>query len=353
MEDYKKTLQNITSDALEREFMDTPKQQVNSGFDAKNYLNTKLEKNQTEKVIQIRLLPIDATSNTPFFHIKTHRVKVSKEVSPSEWKNYFCLSKTNPIDHEKFGCQCPFCQLQNKAYEQSLAETDPVKKKRYKDISLQNRKNDSCIVRCIERGAEADGPKFYKFNVRKDGFDLYNKVKSLYTTRKQESINDGDEPENILDIYKGKDLKLTIKLVQDGKTSIDVIDCGKNKPLSKDPEEMERWINDPKKWSDVFAVKPTEYLKVIMDGKVPFFDKMQGKWVERLDPNELIKKKEEQMNESIQNAMSGCVPQQQQRPVNMQYVPQYPQQPQTVYPEQQQQAVQDNVDNLGDRYSQF
>ena len=194
MEDYKKTLQNITSDALEREFMDTPKQQVNSGFDAKNYLNTKLEKNQTEKVIQIRLLPIDATSNTPFFHIKTHRVKVSKEVSPSEWKNYFCLSKTNPIDHEKFGCQCPFCQLQNKAYEQSLAETDPVKKKRYKDISLQNRKNDSCIVRCIERGAEADGPKFYKFNVRKDGFDLYNKVKSLYTTRKQDSINDGDEP---------------------------------------------------------------------------------------------------------------------------------------------------------------
>ena len=86
-----------------------------------------------------------------------------------------------------------------------------MKKKRYKDISLQNRKNDSCIVRCIERGAEADGPKFYKFNVRKDGFDLYNKVKSLYTTRKQESINDGDEPENILDIYKGKDLKLTIK----------------------------------------------------------------------------------------------------------------------------------------------
>ena len=227
-----------------------------------------------------------------------------------------------------------------------------MKKKRYKDISLQNRKNDSCIVRCIERGAEADGPKFYKFNVRKDGFDLYNKVKSLYTTRKQESINDGDEPENILDIYKGKDLKLTIKLVQDGKTSIDVIDCGKNKPLSKDPEEMERWINDPKKWSDVFAVKPTEYLKVIMDGKVPFFDKMQGKWVERLDPNELIKKKEEQMNESIQNAMSGCVPQQQQQPVNMQYVPQYPQQQQTVYPEQQQ-PVQNNVDNVADRYSQF
>ena len=42
--------------------------------------------------------------------------------------------------------------------------------------------------------------------------------------------------------------------------------------------EMIKWVNDEKKWSDVFVAKPYDYLSLIIDKKVPFYDKANGVW---------------------------------------------------------------------------
>ena len=282
---------NITIEALEAEEQKQVKtfKVETQTFDEKNYLNTRLdtEKGETSKDMKIRLLPIDGASNTPFKTIHIHSVKVPKEISKSGFKSYICLEKTEGIDKEKYGNKCPFCELNRMAYKKSTETTDVVEKSMYQKTSLANLAKEACIVRCIERGAEKDGPKFWKFNIKQDKTDPKNVILKLYKTRLEEGREDGVE-ENILDIYKGRDLQVTIKQSESehnskapAKTGISIIDCGRNKPLAPTQEQIDEWVNDEKKWYDVFAIKPYEYLSIIINGEIPWFDRETGKWVSR------------------------------------------------------------------------
>jgi hypothetical protein len=309
------------------------------GFNEKNYLDVKLKDTENQKEKKIRLLPFDGESTSAFKIIKMHNVRVPKEISASTWKSYVCLAQED-VDHEKYGDKCPFCELNHIYYEQmseakkALAETtDDAKKaeleadiKRYRDLSLSYKSQEVCIVRCIERDAEEDGPKFWKFNVRSDGEDPMHKIKALQELRKQESIDVAKEenggtvpedftPENILDLYEGKDLKITIKPVYDkegkrtNKTSISIADYGKNKPVSTDDDLLDEWIDDEKKWYDVFTVKPYEYLELISEGEIPFFDKIHGKWISKIkkkdednSKREAVKAKNDEANTEIREA---------------------------------------------------
>lgn len=275
------------------------------GFDAKNYLDVKLKPTEDEKIKKIRLLPFDGESNTPFKIIKMHNIRVPKEISESTWKSYVCLQQ-DEVDHEKYGTKCPFCELNHLYYEKMDAakkEKNEEEAKRWRELSLSYKSQDVCICRCIERGAEAEGPKFWKFNVRSDNEDPMHKIKALQKLRKQESIDTAKEenggnlpedftPDNILDLYDGKDLQLTIKPVLDkegkrtNKTTISIADYGKFKPITPDDDVLDAWIDDEKKWYDVFTIKPYEYLELIGEGEIPFFDKINGKWISK------IKKKE-------------------------------------------------------------
>lgn len=334
---------NISPEAMEEEENTSQNysQNVNK-FDEKNYLNIKLAKGENSKELKIRLLPVDKDSTSPFQEVHMHSVKVSKEISPnSEWKTYMCIKKTKDIDHERFGDKCPFCELNHEAYvkyEDAMKEAekiiDPVAKKaketeaeRWKTVSKSARSNEGCIIRCIERGHEDEGPKFWKFSLRSDELDPKHLIKSLYATRKQESIEEAMEeygvdrkedlpenfiPENILDVETGKDLKVTISRVFDknknptDKTSISITDYGKNKPLSPDPEQMDVWINDEKRWNDVFSVKPYEYLSLIIDGEVPFYDRLTGKWVSKIAKKETDKKEQEKAEETAEEKIKAA-----------------------------------------------
>lgn len=300
---------NITMDAMDEELngSQVERKQKESFFDAKNYLNVKLGDKEESKELKIRLLPIDGNSQTPFKKIHVHTVKVPKEISANGWKSYICLEKTEGIDHEKYGKKCPFCELNREAYKHFTEETDEFAKERWKKISLDNVAKEACVVRCIERGAELDGPKFWKFNTRKDKTDPKGQIIELYKTRLEESREEGLEDENILDVRTGKDLKVTISLAADAKgvqrTSVKVVDYGKNKPLSSDDEELIRWINDEKKWSDVFAIKPYDYLRIVLDGNIPFFDRNVNQWVTKTDSIAQNNDNEEEYNIAINEAI--------------------------------------------------
>ena len=221
---------------------------------------------------------MDLDTGNPFVKVYTHNVKVPKEVSKSGYKSYICLNKTPGIDHEVFGNKCPFCELNREAYSESTKTDDPVKKKALQEISVANLHRETVIVRCIQRGKEDEGVKFWKFNIRdKDKSDPYNQIMRLYKTRKEEAEAAGQKL-NILDIYNGRDLNITII---DGNSAPAVSDAGFSTPLSKDENQMKQWIYDSKKWQDVFAIKPYEYLNIVSQMRIPWYDRDLGKWVDK------------------------------------------------------------------------
>lgn len=327
-------LTNISEEFILESSTKAPVQQKTNTFNANNYLNVKLADNEDKKVLKIRLLPIDKDTARPFKRIFMHSVKLTPEQqgkNPSKWKSYICLKRTDGIDHEKLGCKCPFCEENAKAYKAYTDATNETEKELYKQIFKSYFASEYGIIRCIERGHEEDGPKFWKFPIRQDGKDPMNTIIRLYESQKEESVEMGEQPLNILDINDGKDLKITIEAVYDkqnkrtDKTSISIEPYGKRKPLSESIEEMTTWVNDEKKWSDVFVAKPYDYLSLIIDKKVPFYDKANGVWCamtggtqtnasEKINQDDLsesnkeIAKAEEQVLREVKQAPMGVSP---------------------------------------------
>ena len=264
----------------------------NKTFNEKNYLNVRLENGEKEKTLTIRLLPMDLETGNPFVKVHMHNVKVPKEVSPSGYKSYLCLAKNKDIDHDTYGYKCPFCELNQNAYQESLKETNEIEKKNFQEISLANKSREAVIVRCIERGKEDEGVKFWKFSLRSDEKDPYHTIINLYNKRKEEAEKKG-KVENILDIYNGYDLDVTFTAGKPVPPPT-IIDAKESSPLSQDPELMKKWIYDEKKWQDVFSTKPYEYLSLISEMKVPWYDREAKKWI---DKEVVDAKREEKKNQ--------------------------------------------------------
>ncbi len=291
-----------------------------STFNEKNYLNVRLEKGEKEKKLRIRLLPMDPKGGSPFVHVHFHNVEVNKDlVKPGmkPFKSFLCLNpKHNPdIDHEKFGNKCPFCEQNRIAYDLAQKATSPVEKKVLIEKSLANKPKEAIIVRCIERGKEDEGVKFWKFNLKFDNTDPYHKILDLAKTRAEEGRQVGQEI-NILDLYTGRDLNLTIKPGNtENQTVIDIIESSVSTPVASSQEQLMEWLNDSKKWQDVFTPKPYEYLCLIQDGKYPWFDRELGKWVDKADidakkadekseKQEEVKEADKQVENSIASMMT-------------------------------------------------
>ena len=245
-------------------------------FNVKNYLQARLGSDETTKKITIRLLPFSPEGGSPFKKVHMHTVKVNKEVTSSGWKTFVCPEKNDLDDKHK----CPFCETSEEAKRLRFASNSEIEKKKYGDIEFLNRVKESWIVRCIERGHEEDGVKCWLFthSRKKDG--VYDKIMNLFKTRWEEGKEEGIE-NNIFDLNTGKDLVITLTKDSNNKTSVQVTDKSISTPLSTDFDKAESWVNDEKKWTDVFTVKPYDYMAVIVEGGTPVYDKELGKYVDK------------------------------------------------------------------------
>jgi hypothetical protein len=125
---------------------------------------------------------------------------------------------------------------------------------------------------------------------------------ALYETRKEEAKEDGEENYSIFDLYNGKDIIINVSksLIPDGfggmKETIayNITDSGNRKPLSKDIEKANSWLNDPKTWKDVYSMKSADYLELVVNGKIPVYSKEEGKFVEKVELDTTTKKAEEE-----------------------------------------------------------
>ena len=285
---------NVDADAVMAQYeaeqkVFTPKK---TQFNEKNYLQARLSDKETTKTLVIRLLPFSPQEKTPFKKVFMHTVKVNKEVAPNGWKTFVCPTH-NKKDGEVMGDSCPFCETSAKARELKSNSLDESTKKRYGDIEFLNRVKEMWIVRCIERGHEEDGVKFWLFNSSKKKDGVYDKIMNLAKIRSEAAARKGNKY-SIFDVNNGLDLIVTLTKTADGKTSVQIVDDGTPSPLTEDFDLGMSWIEDEKKWYDVYTVKSYDYMAIIASGGVPIYDKELNKYVDKEEMNKIKEEAEKQ-----------------------------------------------------------
>lgn len=275
-------------------------------FSADNYLDTRLKKGEETREIQIRIVltkDIDGKDKVAI-PVEVHSIMLNdkqqhaKTISTGKFKSFICLNDPHIENQDERGC--PLCNHMREIFTE--AENTLVKgSQEWKSMCKQAYKYDSktaYIVRCIERGHESDGIKFWRFNKRDDGSGIFDKLVNMYTLRKKRGID-------MFDYQNGLDIILT--LTQDidptpgapTKTVISLDADILQSPLSDNMEQIESWVNDTKDWRDMYRSKSYDYLKIVADGESPVWNRELGKFVEWRDPEEL--KRED--NDIIEKAM--------------------------------------------------
>lgn len=292
---------NVDAEAVNRQYQEEQNQFSNTKkttFNVKNYLPARLEDNEQQKTMTIRLLPFSPEGGSPFFKVITHTIRVNKAVASGGWKTFICPAKNKDENGKAWSDKCPFCELSSLAREARFSSTNEAEKKKYNEIEFSNRPKESWIVRCIDRDNEKDGVKFWMFpasSKNKDG--VYDKIINLANQRAASAAKKGNNY-SIFDLNNGMDLIITLTRTSNNKTSIQVVDEGMPSPLTDDFELGMSWINDPKKWNEVYTIKSYEYMKIVASGGIPVYDKEEKKYVDK-EEREAIKKKaeEERVNE--------------------------------------------------------
>lgn len=300
---------NVSPDTIwaQKDEIDAKKVYKKVNFSEKNYFDDRLKDTETTRTAIVRLLPFSPEGGSPFHLIHSHGIKVNKELAPNSknhFKSYVCCKHTKEL-HEKHGDKCAICDAHDEFNQKLKMSSSEGEKKIYSDLEFGTRKSEAWIVRLIERGKEDEGPKFWKFQVSKKNDGIYDKMFNLFKLRNDEALND-NEPDgyNIFDLYKGKDLVLTLTKGQDGKVSIGIADAGRASALSKDSVKISEWINDPKQWTDVYGVKSYDYMKIALSGEVPYFDQEKKTFVSKKEfmeksKNETEKTEQEIINEAV------------------------------------------------------
>ena len=277
-------------------------QQQKKAFDAKNYLNTRLADNEQKRTVNIRIVLTEDIDGKKKFAIPVniHSLKLSlnqnrqNKVAKGGYKSFICLNDHHVKDD--IGQNgCPLCQKKFKIFEEANSVDDVNVKKAICKQAYSYDTKTSYIVRCIERGKEDEGIKFWRFNKHDDGSGPFDVIKEMWMTYHNAGIN-------IFDYQNGIDLILTLTKApkknenSSEKTAIKIMADVMPKPLGTD-EQIEMWVNDTKDWKDMYRAKSYDYLAIIADDKTPVFNQEHKKWVAWKDVNEQEKVEQEAAQE--------------------------------------------------------
>jgi hypothetical protein len=221
-------------------------------YDLKNYFNTYIKEGVKSSTKEIRILP-SKDGSSPFAEVHGHKVQVD-----GEWKTFACLK------HEKDE-PCPFCEARE-ALLSTGKESDKELAKKYNARKMY-------VVKVIDRGAEDEGVKFWRFNhdYRKEG--IFDKIHGVLTALK--TNRDVTNPET------GRDLAITINRNQNNVPVVSAVVALDSTPLSEDAEKAQEWLSDERTWEDVYSVRSYDYLEIIVKGGIPVWDKEEKKFIDK------------------------------------------------------------------------
>ena len=223
-------------------------------FDLKNYFTTYLPDGIDSAIKRVRILPVEE-GTSPFIAVHVHSIQVD-----GKNRKFTCLAHENDEP-------CPFCE----AREELLS----TGKESDKELAKNYRPRLMYIAKVIDRENEEDGPKFWRFpsNYKKEG--IFDKI--MATVRMLEK--------DITDSKTGYDLALNVERVKSPRggtyPSVTSIGTKKESPLSDNAEQVKSWSEDGKVWTDVYSMKPYEYLAIIVKGGIPMYDKVKEKYVDK------------------------------------------------------------------------
>lgn len=217
--------------------------------DLTKYFNTILQKNQATGKVRFRILP-PKPGESPFEEVYFHEMQID-----GEWKKIYCPAKN---DHD----DCPLCEA-----EQILKSSGD---KTQEDAAKQYKVRKFYIVKGIERGKEEEGVKFWRFKHNYKNEGILDKIIPLFE-------EDGD----ITDKMRGRDIVISMGKDDKGYTKVTSILSKEPTPLSTDEEQMNEWVNDEMKWTDVYSRKPEDFLRILAEGDVPVYDSSAGKYVSK------------------------------------------------------------------------
>jgi len=241
-------------------------------FDLKNYFTTWIPDGVDSATKEIRILPTQDGS-TPFVEIYAHKIKVD-----GESKTFACLK------HER-NLPCPFCE----AREALLAtgkESDKELAKKYNARLMY-------VVKIIDRNAEDEGVKFWRIPhdyTKKGAFDMIHGIGVTLKNNK-----------DITNAKTGRDLALVIGRNQNHFPIVSTITAQDSTPLSEDSEKVTLWLGDTRTWEDVYAVKPYEFLEIIVKGGVPVWDKDEKKFVDKASKTDNSAKLDAELTMGVEN----------------------------------------------------
>ena len=217
----------------------------------KKYFTTLLDKNSRTGQKRVRILPTPDGSS-PFKEVWYHEIQVD-----GKWVKLYDPGKND-------GERSPLTEV----YEELMSTGKESDKK----LAPQYRSRKFYIVKVVDRDAEDDGVKFWRF---KDNYKQEGILDKIIPIWKQKG--DITNPEN------GRDL--IIEMVKSktpaGKeyTVVQTIMYDDPSPLHSDEAIKKEWVEDEMTWSDVYSKKPVEYLEAVSRGEVPRWDSDLKKYV--------------------------------------------------------------------------
>lgn len=184
---------------------------------------------------------------------------------------------------------CPLCAKHKKLLSKQDPSLKGIKKENMTDAQKKiNDKNKEIfteankfeakkfyIVRGIDKGAEKDGVKFWRFKYNFKNQGTYDKLIPI--------LNDFVEQNGISysDVQNGTDLKIIMTDTEFNghvyKTISAITNRGKS-PLHADPIVVKQWLDDNISWREVFQPKkapgitPYQFLELVAEGNSPYWD---------------------------------------------------------------------------------
>lgn len=217
----------------------------------KKYFAAILKDTEKQGQRRLRILPTPDGSS-PFKEVWYHEIQVD-----GKWQKFYDPGKN---DNER----SPL----NEVYE----ELRSTGKDSDKELSKQYLSRKFYIVKVIDRDAEDEGVKFWRFKHNYKNEGILDKIIPIWRAK-----GDITDPDNGRDII----LELTKAKTPKGATYtvIQTIMYDDPAPVHEDKELAESWIKDELTWEDVYSKKPVEYLEAIARGETPRWDSEKGGYV--------------------------------------------------------------------------
>ncbi len=216
----------------------------------KQYLSLALPKGVKSGERRIRILPTKDGSS-PFQEVYFHNTQVQ-----GKWMKIYDPGKDST--GKPTGERSPLNEV-----EEALRLAGDEQSK---ELARQYRSQKFYIVKVIDRDAEEDGVKFWRFKHNWKGDGPIDKIIPIWK-------NKGD----ITNPEEGRDLILILQAVplpggRGEYTTISSVmyeDPGK---LSENETQSKEWLSNDSTWKDVYSQKPVEYLEAIAKGVEPIWD---------------------------------------------------------------------------------